>query len=332
MFGVSTPFAHWGFNLVRLIIEAISGSTVSLHITSLEELREGFARRDGASVVVTSDFPDAQLSSFVCSSELPLIAFSDDPRDTVDWTIKSRHMNGFDAARFSSRLFSAIELPLTTERTLLIPSSPNQTAEAVVTQIVSHIFPGRGEWLAVQTFKHLIESGQIADNSIPDRGQYRAAELVDMSPSSAEDSAAINRVVDCYSDLMFGRKALEFDWPLEFFTRPDKRAPRAAFDLTGPARVLFYGPYLHLPVGHWVARTEFEIDGAVSGVEAMTDIYINEVVTEKTFEMPEKGIFAYNLSFRVDDPHFAVQIRLFIKKSAIEGVFLPRSVRVRPGL
>ena len=84
-------------------------------------------------------------------------------------------------------------------------------------------------------------------------------------------------------------------------------------------------------MGDWTARVEFEIDGAVSGVEATTDVVINEVVTQKTFEMPSKGIYAYDLSFRVVDPHVAVEIRLFTKRSAIEGVFLPRSVRVRPG-
>ena len=114
------------------------------------------------------------------------------------------------------------------------------------------------------------------------------------------------------------------------FTRPDGRPWTDPINLMGPARAVLYGPYFHLPVGEWTARVEFEIDGAVSGIEAVTDVRINEVVTEKTFAMPAKGIFAYELSFHVSDPHHAVEIRIFIKKSAIEGVFLPRSVRVRP--
>ena len=87
---------------------------------------------------------------------------------------------------------------------------------------------------------------------------------------------------------------------------------------------------MYLPTGEWSARVEFEISDAVSGVEATTDVRINEVVQEKSFIMPAKGIFAYELDFRVTDPHRAVEIRLFMTKSAIEGVFLARSVQVTP--
>jgi hypothetical protein len=324
VFGLSTPFAYWGFHVVHNVIEAIAGQTLRLHIMSLPELREGFARRDGGSVVVTSDFPDAELARFVCASGLPIIAFSDDPADTLDWTIKSRQLGALDAARFNSRLFSMLALPFTADRTLLIAAARNEPPERIVGAIVDQLFPGRGEWLASRTFEHLVETGVMGRDKIVDRGDYRAAE----APTESLDDA--KRAIGAYGDLMDGRWPQEINWPLEMFTRPDNRAIRDPVDLTGPARALFYGPYLNLPVGDWIARVEFEIDGALSGVEALADVRVNEAVTEKSFEMPAKGIFAYELSFRVADPHHPIEIRLFTKKSAIEGVFLPRSVKVRP--
>ena len=326
IFGVSTPFAYWGFHLAHHVIDAITGQTLHLHISSLEQLREGFARRNGGSVVVTSDFPDAELARFVCASGLPIIAFSDDPADTLGWTMKSRQLNALDAARFNSRLFSTLALPFTADRTLLIAAARNETPEGVVAAIVEHLFPGRGEWLASRTFEHLVESGVIAREKTVDRGEYRAADA-EPPTQSLEDA---KRAIGAYGDVMAGRWPQEIDWPLELFTRPDNRAIREPVDLTGPAQALFYGPYLNLPVGDWIARVEFEIDGALSGVEALADVRVNEAVTEKSFEMPAKGIFAYELSFHVADPHHPIEIRLFTKKSAIEGVFLPRSVKVRP--
>ena len=327
VFGDSTPFAYWGFHAVTRIVEAIAGSTLHLHISSLEQLREGFARRDGGSVVVTCDFPDAALARFVVDSGLPVIGFADAPADALDWTIKSRGLSALEGARFVSRLFSALALPFTCERALLIAGARDEPPERNVAAIIEHLFPGRGEWLASRTFEHLVESGALARETTADRSQYRHPQAG--PPMEGLDDA--RRAVDAYSGLMAGHWPQEIDWPLEMFTRLDNRAARDPVELTGPARALFYGPYLNLPVGDWIARVEFEIDGALSGVEALADVRVNEAVTEKSFEMPAKGIFAYELSFSVADPHHPIEIRLFTKKSAIEGVFLPRSVKVRLG-
>ncbi len=320
VFGVSTPFAYWGFGVVQAVVEAITDKTLQLHISSLAQLREGFARREGGSVVVTSDFPDADLASFVCEFGLPLIVFSDDPGVMLEWTMRSRDMNSMDAARLCSRIYSSLAPNVAAERKLVIPYSREVSPERAVSEIVEFLWPGRGEWLSARTFAFLAQSNRIPP--------YRSEEPV--QPLAAEAAQIALPAVASYADLLLGRLPAEIVWPLAMFARPDGRGWRDPIDLTGPARAVLYGPYMHLPVGDWTARVEFEIDRAVSGVEAMTDVRINEVVTEKSFEMPAKGIFAYELSFRVSDPHHDVEIRLFMKKSAIEGVFLPRSVRVRP--
>jgi hypothetical protein len=320
VFGVSTTFAYWGFGVVREIVEAITDKTLHLHVSTLESLHEGFARRGGGSVVMTSDFPDADLADFVCDSGLPLIVFSDHPGTLLDWTIQSRAMRPDDAARLCSRICSSLAPCRNAKRMLMIAGEDESSSERVVADIVEFLWPGRGERLARQTFDHLAQSGKLPSFSPPEPPP---------ASDSEEVSAALSAVAG-YADLLQGRVPEAIHWPLSFFTRPDKLSWSDPIDLTGPARAVLYGPYMYLPVGEWSARVEFEIDGAVSGIEAMTDVRINEVVTEKSFVMPAKGIFAYELSFRVVDPHRAVEIRLFIKKSAIEGVFLPRSVRVTP--
>jgi hypothetical protein len=313
-FGVSTPFAYWGFGVVSAILKAITGTSLQLHVSALAQLRDGFARRGGGSVVVTSDFPDADLADFVCASGLPLIVFSDDPATVLDWTIRSRNMSAADAARLCSRIYSSLAPSLRAERKLVISGARGASARQIVAEIVEFLWPGRGERLAELTYEHLAGPSGIAP--LPE----------DAGGGVVDTGAALAG----YADLLVGRWPEDMLWPLALFTRPDERPWGDPIDLTGPARAVLYGPYMYLPVGDWAARVEFEIDGAVSGVEASTDVRINEVVTEKAFHMPAKGIFAYELGFRVADPHHAVEIRLFIRKSAIEGVFLPRSVRVRP--
>jgi len=329
--GVSTPFVYWGFELVRDIVEAIAGRTVWLHIASLEQLREGFLRRDSASVVVTCDLPDPDFAEFVCASGLPLIVFSDDPEAFLDWAMRSRSMGAVEAARFCTRMYSALAPNLRAERKLVVAARDDATPERIAADVIEFLWPGRGEWLVHGVVQHLVEAGKLTrewPRKLHDRSEW--PDRLEGAAPDAESWRTLCAAVASYVGLTEGQWPQQIVWPLALFHRPDGRPWRAPIDLTGPARVVLYGPYLHLPVGQWTARVEFEIDGAVSGVEASTDVVVNEVVTEKTFEMPAKGIFAYELSFRVENPHQWVEIRLFIKKSAIEGVFLPRSVGVRP--
>lgn len=317
VFGVSTPFAYWGFHLVNALVEAITGKTLHLHISSLEQLRDGFARRDGGSVVMTSDLPDADLAGFVCSAGLPVIVFSDDPATLLDWTVSSRGLGVVEAARLSSRIYSSLAPNMKAQRKLVLAAGVSP--ERAVADIVAFLWPGRDDGLTAQIYAHLLETNRIAP---PQAGPHEPA------PDARRD-AALSALAG-YAPLAEGREPEEIVWPLPLFNRLDDRPWGDPFDLTGPARVVLFGPYMHLPVGDWTARVEFEVEGAVSGIEAMTDVRINEVLTEKSFIMPAKGIFAYGLDFQIADPHLPVEIRLFIQKSAIEGVFLPRSVRIAP--
>jgi hypothetical protein len=305
-----------------------------LHLNDLERLRESFAQREGGSVVITSDLPSGEMSAFVVESKLPIIVFGDDLGDAFHWVRTSRVLAAVDAARFCSRMLSALSPAFLSRRALIIPRRNAASPHAIVSQIIGYLFPGRAKTLVDLTFQHLIEADHIKQMQTVEDSDYHTYDSTspDLLAKSVEPLHSARDAVMAYDGLCWGRPVQEIVWPMELFTRLDGRPARAPVELTGPARALFWGPYMHLPAGDWTARVEFEIDGALSGVEAMTDVIVNEVVNEKTFEMPAKGIFAYDLSFHVANPHLPVEIRLFTKRSAIEGVFLPRSVRVRPGL
>lgn len=321
VFGVSTPFVYWGFAVVLSVVEAIAGKTLHLHVSSLEQLREGFARRDGGSVVVTTDLPDSDLAAFAFESGLPLIAFLDDPDTLLDWTMESRGMNCEDAARFCSRMYSSLSPSLKVTRKLVVEHGRDLSPERLIEEIIEYLWPGRDKQLAEQTYAYLIENGKT---------EPFPTEMARSEDDTESYRQAARAAIASYAGLLRGREPNEIIWPLNLFYPPDNRPWRSPIDLMGPARVLFYGPYMSLPIGEWAARVEFEIEGALSGVEVLADVRVNEITLEKTFEMPAKGIFAYDLDFRVDDPKHDVEIRLFMKKSAIEGKFLPRSVTVRP--
>src|SRR5947209_3140754 len=179
-FGVSTPYAYWGFGLVCAIVEAISGKALHLHVTSLEQLRAGFAQRDGGSVVFTSDFPDAELARFACDSGIPILVFSDDPGDTLQWARASRGVPAIEAGRLCSRMFCALAPLLTAERALVFVGRRDEDPARVVAAIVEQLWPGRESWLTEATFDHLVEAGRVDRVRTVERAQYEPPEAEEL--------------------------------------------------------------------------------------------------------------------------------------------------------
>ena len=330
-FGVSTPFAYWGFDAVREVVRALAGETLHLHLTNLQAMRDGFAARGRASVVVTADLPDPELVGFLRQSGLPIIAFGDSIDDMIDWTARSRSCSIARATRFTSQVLSGLTPAFLTPNILIL--GPQTPPREIVRAIVAYLAPKAGSEVADQLFQDLTRDGWLAPGGPADwRAEPAPTPPPEAGLSSEPDALIATRgSLEGYAAIFRGAAPERIVWPLSLFHCPSAKNWRGPIDLTGPARAVIYGPYLHLPVGSWIVRVEFEIDGAVSGVEAATDVVTTEVVVEKLFDMPEKGIFAYELAFGVVDPHRPIEIRLFTKRSAIEGLLLVRSVVVRPG-
>ena len=222
VFGVSTLYGHWGFYVAREIVEAISGQTLHLHIATLEQLRDGFAKREGGSVVVTGDMPDEDLARFVSNANIPLITFADDAADTARWAAKTRELPPEYAARFCSDMFCSLAPLLTAERALRFVGKQDESPERVVAAIIAYLWPNRADWLAPATFAHLVETGKIDKNVIVERSRYSIANS-DAPPPSPKSLQTMCEAAECYSDLLLGNWPREIVWPFALFTRPDKR-------------------------------------------------------------------------------------------------------------
>jgi hypothetical protein len=329
VFGAGTPFAYWGFDAVRECVRALFGETLHLHLTSLDALRSGITARADGSIVVTTDLPDPDLARFLCESDLPIIIFTDRVDTMIDWIARSRHCSIARSTLFNSQVFAALSPALLAPNALII--QPQTEPRDIVGAIVSHLAPAAGAERSTQLFQELTQGGRLrADGPLDWRADPAPEPHPEYGLSPSRDALdAMRKSLATYSDLFIGRLPERIVWPLPLFYCPGAKHWREPIDLTGPARIIIYGPYLHLPAGKWIARVEFEIDGAISGVEASTDVVISKVLVEKIFIMPTKGIFAFELAFAVSDPRDPIEIRLFTKRSAIEGLLLMRSVVVR---
>ncbi|WP_090705897.1 MULTISPECIES: hypothetical protein [unclassified Beijerinckia] len=141
----------------------------------------------------------------------------------------------------------------------------------------------------------------------------------------------INELATSYAVLADGKPVEKVYWHRLLFRYgdvPDKYL-HGSVALVGPARMLFFGPYLHLPLGQWVAEIEFEVAECGADTIAMADAYDDGILNAVSMRFPRQGIYSFTIEFEVTDPLKAIQIRLQMLKGAIEGEFLLHGIEVK---
>ncbi len=123
----------------------------------------------------------------------------------------------------------------------------------------------------------------------------------------------------------------ELEWPVTLFADCASRARPALpqIDLTGPARYLYWGPYLYLPPGEWELRASIEIARKPSPIEVRLDIWSETWCHSCKVLFLSNGRYEVCTQFIKDEALEALEVRLFIDRGEIEGELGFGGVRLR---
>ncbi len=99
---------------------------------------------------------------------------------------------------------------------------------------------------------------------------------------------------------------------------PGEKLPRI-IDLTGPARVLAYGPYFHLPPGNWTVRATLAFSPGAIGEPFAVELHGGGFLGRARFRPMAAGVFAASFPVRVRSAYAANEIRVVNEKGAIAG-------------
>ena len=110
-------------------------------------------------------------------------------------------------------------------------------------------------------------------------------------------------------------------WPrvaLLWGDRPGEQLPRV-LDMTGPARVVAYGPYYRLPPGRWIMRATLVFSPDCKGMPLALELHGPTELGRFPFIVELPGIFAASMPVVVPSPRETLEFRLTIERGAIEG-------------
>jgi hypothetical protein len=110
-------------------------------------------------------------------------------------------------------------------------------------------------------------------------------------------------------------------WPRECLLwgdNPGEALPRI-LDLTGPSRILAYGPYLPLPPGKWTMSATFAFSPASRGASLSLGLYGSAELARMEFTVERPGLFKASSPITVLSSLEHLEIRFVTERGAIEG-------------
>jgi hypothetical protein len=334
--GASTALTYWGFGVAAHAMEEFFGEFHRVHCTSVAEMYEQWRRRNGRSVLFTTDYLEESVCELLLESGAPIVALIDTAEVAIKTAAKLRTLSCFDAIRFSSLYISSLSEALNHESTTVFTADArNMRVADFVPQFLSALSLSDPE-IAARVLRRVIPSDaqreSLTVEAALDALQSRD-DLDDvMSTWSLAEFESYKQIAAGYQNILDRSPVREFVWPaaILYSATPGFRTDKP-LDLLGPARLLVWGPYMHLTKGRWMANMEFEVAGNFSPNSVIADVLVGgEFAGLGEFDLPERGVYTWRLAFEVSDVAKPIEVRLTLDKAAIEGAFFLRQVRLQP--
>jgi hypothetical protein len=154
------------------------------------------------------------------------------------------------------------------------------------------------------------------------------------SSISSEEVAIIDQVLSPIALTAVSSDITPICWPSSVFLygdRPNERAPLVA-DVTGVARIIFYGPYFHLPAGRWQVQVVLGFSDDIFGTPFSIEVHGSAVVAKAVVKPHGGGIFTGSFSMAHTKSQDPLELRIRNEEGAIEGRIGLARVRFLPKL
>ncbi|TAL81486.1 MAG: hypothetical protein EPN75_03995 [Beijerinckiaceae bacterium] len=331
--GVPSPFALWAIPALKMLIEIGVGDFDFIHLSTVEQLRNDWQNRKTEHVLLFTDCPESELAQILSRNGNPTIFLREDPLQVAAHCEAQVPRESIAATRITTLSFATLHDIALKCPNLKFSSYNPDSGELIRSFAEFFSIP-----LTEDQFSEIIRRLGTPPQMTPKNDHHLTVSGA-ASHGSLQKVSAIDDLAGCLTPFasIFNREAVNtFDWPITVFLGTDKYgAPsndqiEKKIDLTGPARILFYGPYFHLPPGKWEIIASFHVAGNLSGNALLIEVLSGlNVIAKGTFLLPIKGTYGFTIRFPVFEPREPIQLRASLSYGAIEGVFSLGEVKIR---
>lgn len=274
------------------------------------------------------DTPDRDARAALMKAGVPIVLVMGDFAETAQFCMIARDLEPLQAARFVSESFSCLE-----------PLQRLNHARAITLNKAADFADWIDEvalWLGLQPPRWAAARQQmLAEYAAWPTVETAIHALVEFSravvPAWKQLPEAVKTLFQVLGTSYHSGSIDALFWPADCILEPGEpvSAVDAAISLTGPARVLTFGPVLHVPPGRWTARYQFEIDEHRAGNVLEFDVlHDGAVLVSRRASVAEAGRFGLDCEFEIEDARLFVENRAILAEGSIGGVFKPIGIRL----
>lgn len=267
------------------------------------------------------DTPDRHARATLLAAQIPIVVVTGDFAEAARFCMAARDLDALQAARFVSQSYSCLEPLYRHGHVNRVALNKAASLAEWIDEVAAWLGLQPSAWQAARQ-EMLVD---YAAWPTVEAAMHGLVQFADPSSSawdrlSASDEALFEALGRFYHsgpiDTVF--------WPPECLVQTAVPAiPTAgAISLTGPARILTSGPFLHLPPGRWSARYQFEVDDHPAGNRVEFDVVHGGVIlVSHGARINEAGRFGFDCTFEMDESRLPVENRAILVEGSIGGLF-----------
>src|SRR5215470_3060277 len=255
--GPPSVMSNWGFDLVRAAAERVRTEIHS--VDRSDEIGEVPTAPNRPRLFCLAQYPSPSLTAIIRGGRLPTIAYLDEATDAVRYLKETVGCTFMEALRAQTAAATVCGAFFDNPGVLVVDRRNKRTTGKIAEQILDHL----GLRMTPTAKKSLDErfvgeAGAMAWSLERALARRVAGYLAPGKTStiSAQEAAVIEQVLVPMLRMSIADNVGPICWPSPVFLfgdRPNEPAPLVA-EVTGAARIIFYGPYFHLPAGKWLAQ------------------------------------------------------------------------------
>lgn len=338
IFGTPSALSYATLQMVRVIVEETYGAHSLLQAVFMNDLKTAWNSLDRAArkfVIFFSDCPHPEVTALMLATKAPIIVIADDIANIVGYTIETRGMEFPHAVRFATQVTSALDALFGTVQVMRVtPDRYKRDLRSLVAEVIDFF----GFSCEPEQFDAILKRlGGSEDEAAQPLAAYieRTLPVVRIARDYLHDLSEDRRQVlqsltRQYSSIMSGRSLSVLDWPTSLFLdweRPGVFLERT-IELTGPARFIICGPYLHLPAGCWNVEVQIETRECHSENLLAVDVFSGNILSAVSMRLAAEGAYAFDIAFETIDPLLPVELRFQLLRGSIEGQLTLLGVRL----
>lgn len=282
--------------------------------------------------LVGAQFPDRSLIDWLARERIPTLIALDAPVTSVAWWMEALNADLLNSIPPITRSFAMIAEAVNNPYCAVITHSHAGIRLEDLFQHVGKFCLGRPPRNLSMIFQRLeLPSDATLEQAIA-KAYPRAATLPKDMGLTGKAREEVAMVCNPLLPMVQGQIGEPMRWPPSMFLdgRAYRRPAPAIQELVGPARCLYYGPYLYLPRGHYAGEVAFGISSEIRDMYLRIEAVSGESITDFSTRARKGGLYTLPFEFSHDDASQHIEVRVLIDRGEIEGYLGLAHVSITP--